>query len=88
MPRVARLDTQGLLQHVIVRGVERREIFSDDRDRMRFFVRLSSLLEETETSCYAWALGAGGVSIALRRGESILRERPELREEILMKLAK
>jgi hypothetical protein len=56
MPRVARLDTPGLLQHVIVRGVERREIFSDDRDRGRFVVRLSSLLEETETSCYAWAL--------------------------------
>ena len=33
-------------------------------------------------------LGAGGVSIALRRGESILRERPELREEILGKLVK
>lgn len=56
MPRVARLDTPGLLQHVIVRGVERREIFSDDRDRGRFLVRLSSLLGETETSCYAWAL--------------------------------
>ena len=56
MPRVARLDTPGLLQHVIVRGVERRDIFSDDRDRGRFLVRLSSLLEETETSCYAWAL--------------------------------
>ena len=56
MPRVARLDTPGLLQHVIVRGVERREIFSDDRDRGRFLVRLSSLLEETETGCYAWAL--------------------------------
>jgi putative transposase len=56
MPRVARLDTPGLLQHVIVRGVERREIFSDDRDRGRFLVRLASLLQETETSCYAWAL--------------------------------
>jgi REP element-mobilizing transposase RayT len=56
MPRVARLDTPGLLQHVIVRGVERREIFSDNRDRGRFVVRLSSLLEETETGCYAWAL--------------------------------
>ena len=56
MPRVARLDTPGLLQHVIVRGVERREIFSDDRDRGRFVVRLSGLLEETETQCYAWAL--------------------------------
>jgi putative transposase len=56
MPRVARLDIPGLLQHVIVRGVERREIFSDDRDRKRFLGRLSDLLTETKTECYAWSL--------------------------------
>jgi len=56
MPRVARLDVPGLLQHVIVRGVERREIFVDDHDRSRFLERLSGLLGETETRCYAWAL--------------------------------
>lgn len=56
MPRVARLDVPGLLQHVIVRGIERREIFVDDRDRSRFLDRLSGLLGETETRCYAWAL--------------------------------
>jgi hypothetical protein len=31
-------------------------------------------------------LGPGGVSVALRRGESTLRERPEMKEEILGKL--
>jgi len=33
-------------------------------------------------------LGDGRVSIALRRGESILRERPELREKIPGKVVK
>ena len=33
-------------------------------------------------------LGPGGVSVALRRGEAILRERPEMKEEILRKLVK
>ncbi len=56
MPRVARLDIPGLLQHVIVRGVEKREIFSDDQDRERFLGRLSDLLTETKTVCYAWSL--------------------------------
>jgi len=42
MPRVARLDVPGLLQHVIVRGVERREIFVDDHDRSRFLDRFAS----------------------------------------------
>ena len=49
-------DVPGLLQHIIVPGVERREIFMDDLDRRRFLDRLSGLLKETETRCYAWSL--------------------------------
>jgi len=56
MPRLARLDIPGLLQHVIVRGIERRDIFNDDNDRQLFFDRLSRLLSETGIQCYAWAL--------------------------------
>lgn len=56
MPRLARLDITGLLQHVIVRGIERRDIFNDDHDRQNFVSRLSSLLPETGVHCYAWAL--------------------------------
>ena len=33
MPRQARLDAPDLLQHVMARGIERREIFKDDKDR-------------------------------------------------------
>ena len=32
MPRHARLDLPGLLQHVIVRGIERRKIFLGETD--------------------------------------------------------
>lgn len=56
MPRIARLDSPGLLQHVIVRGIEKRGIFLDEHDRSAFLDRLSSLLVETQTRCYAWAL--------------------------------
>jgi REP element-mobilizing transposase RayT len=56
MPRTARLDTPGLLQHVIARGIERKDIFADDTDRQRFCSRLSTLLEATQTDCLAWAL--------------------------------
>lgn len=55
MPRLARLDITGLLQHVIVRGIERRDIFNDDHDRQLFVDRLFSLLSETGVRCYAWA---------------------------------
>lgn len=56
MPRTARIDIPGLLQHVIVRGIERRDIFLDDDDRHLFLERLSRLLSETGTECLAWAL--------------------------------
>lgn len=56
MPRAARIDSPGLLQHVIVRGIERRPIFLDDQDREDFLSRLAILLRETETGCYAWSL--------------------------------
>jgi len=56
MPRQARLDLPGLLQHVIVRGIERRNIFRDNVDRRFFVGRFSSLLQETDTDCFAWAI--------------------------------
>lgn len=56
MPRAASLDAPGLLQHVIVRGVERCDIFRDDGDRNRFVENLSKLLGQTGIKCLAWAL--------------------------------
>lgn len=56
MPRSARIDIPNLLQHVIVRGNEKRIIFTDDDDRRQFVARFSALLVATETDCFAWAL--------------------------------
>ena len=35
MPRHARLDGPGTLHHVIVRGIEQRQIVDDEADRAR-----------------------------------------------------
>lgn len=67
MPRTARLDIPGVVQHVIVRGVERRHIFMDDCDRLRFVDRLSDLLKATDTECLAWALLSNHFHLLLRR---------------------
>ena len=56
MPRLSRIDIPGLLQHVIVRGIERRNIFNDDDDRQHFVDRFTALCAETGVRCYAWAL--------------------------------
>ena len=70
MPRIARIDTPGLLHHVMIRGIERRKIFNDDKDRENFIERLSILLPETRTQCYAWSFLSNHAHFLLRSGPS------------------
>ncbi|MEA1991952.1 MAG: transposase [Thermodesulfobacteriota bacterium] len=72
MPRQARLDAPGLLQHVMARGIERRKIFWDDKDRSSFLERLAVILEKTQTQCYAWALIPNHFHLLLRTGQTPL----------------
>lgn len=78
MPRSARLDSPGVLHHIMIRGIERKAIFKSDGDREDFLERLSTLVPETKTGCYAWALmgnhghfllrsGPGGIAQLMRR---------------------
>ena len=72
MPRQSRLDAPGLLQHVMARGIERRKLFLDDKDRQSFLDRLAVILEETQTQCYAWALIPNHFHLLLRTGPTPL----------------
>ena len=72
MPRQPRLDAPGVLQHVMARGIERRKIFKDDKDRISFLNRLALILEETQTQCYAWALIPNHFHLLLRTGPTPL----------------
>jgi putative transposase len=56
MPRQARLDSPGTLHHVMIRGIEQRNIVEDDQDRYEFVRRMGEQARETETAIYAWAL--------------------------------
>jgi putative transposase len=68
MPRKARIDAPETLHHIILRGMGRKKIFLDDTDRDQFLLRLSHLMEETSTSCYAWALLPDRAHLLLRTG--------------------
>jgi len=72
MPRQPRLDAPGLLQHVMARGIERRKLFRNDKDRKAFLDRLADILEETQTQCYAWALIPNHFHLLLRTGPTPL----------------
>jgi putative transposase len=68
MPRLARLDSPGVLHHLMIRGIERRNIFRIGKDRKDFLDRLSDLLPETQTSCYAWVLMSNHAHFLFRTG--------------------
>ncbi len=68
MPRQSRIDAAGALHHIIVRGIERRKIFADDQDRFAFLSRFARIIEQTQTSCYAWALLPNHFHLLLRTG--------------------
>jgi len=42
------LDAPGALHHIIIRGIERRKIFIDDKDPENILDRLAKLLPETQ----------------------------------------
>ncbi|MBW1822043.1 MAG: transposase [Deltaproteobacteria bacterium] len=69
MPRIARIDTPGLLHHIMIRGMERRKIFNDGKDRENLIERLSVLLPETKTQCYAWSFLSNHAHFLFRSGK-------------------
>ncbi|MCP4748311.1 MAG: transposase, partial [Desulfobacteraceae bacterium] len=68
MPRSFRIDAPGALHHIIVRGIGRRKIFDDNADRDIFLDRLGTVISESGTLCYAWALIPNHFHLLLRTG--------------------
>jgi putative transposase len=56
MPRLARLDAPGVLHHVMGRGIERKKIFWNNKDRRDFIERLAALVEKGAMDIYGWTL--------------------------------
>ena len=64
----ARVDAAGTLQHINIRSIERRKIYRDEGDRDNFLDRFGSILLDTRTQCYAWALIPNHAHLLLRTG--------------------
>lgn len=56
----------------MVRGLDRKQIYRDDKDREEFLIRLERVLEKTGCTCYAWSLMPNHYHLLMRSGrESI-----------------
>ena len=68
MPRGPRLDAEGALQHVMARGIERRELFRSDLDREDFVSRVAKVAPESGAAIYAWSLMPNHFHLLVRSG--------------------
>ena len=65
MPRGPRLDAPGTLLHVIVRGIERRKLVDNDKDRENFVTRMGSIaLPKLRKAIALKLINEYGVSLA------------------------
>jgi REP element-mobilizing transposase RayT len=69
MPRKARLDVPGALHHIIVRGINKAPIFSDDQDKTRFLERLSDTITQGKCKVYAWVLMTNHLHLLFKSGK-------------------
>ena len=74
MPRHKRLEIPGAIYHVIVRGIERREIFKDDLDRTELLRRFKETQKSINYHCYAWALMPNHFHMLIQTGKKPLSD--------------
>jgi len=70
MPRRARLDATGALHHIMVRGIDKANIFRDAEDKARFLERLGQNVQDSKCSIYAWVLMDNHVHLLFRSGQA------------------
>ena len=70
MPRRARLDATGALHHIMVRGIDKANIFRDAEDKARFLERLGQNVQDSKCSIYAWVLMDNHVHLLFRSGQT------------------
>ena len=56
MARKLRVQFEGAIYHVTLRGVERRAIFTEDRERHRFLDRVADGVETHDVRVYLYCL--------------------------------
>jgi putative transposase len=56
MPRMKRIQTPGLVRHVMARGNGRMRIFLDDRDYRELVYQLGKMCEEFATECWGYCV--------------------------------
>ena len=69
MPRLARAKSRSGVYHIVVRGINRQDIFYDDEDRGVYLDRLARYKKECGFEIYAYCLMSNHVHLLLKEGK-------------------
>lgn len=72
MPRTPRKQSATDIYHVMIRGMDRLQLFYDDADRKIFLERLAFYREECGIAIYAWCLMGNHVHLLLKADLCVL----------------
>ena len=70
MPRQARQNSETGIYHIIVRGINRQEIFHDDEDRQRFLETLQRISVESNSEVLGYCLMSNHVHLLIKESEN------------------
>jgi REP element-mobilizing transposase RayT len=69
MPRLARKKSKSGIDHIMVRGINRQDIFHDDEDREKFLATLKRVKEISQCQVYGYCLMDNHVHLLIREGK-------------------
>lgn len=73
MPRQARKQSKSSFYHIMIRGNERKDIFYDDDDRIRFLDTLKKMKKDGNYDIYAYCLMNNHVHLLMREGKDSIQ---------------
>lgn len=72
MPRLARKKSESGIYHIMLRGINRQQIFEDEEDRNRFLKTLHNYKAQCGYEIYAYCLMGNHIHILLKEGREDL----------------
>lgn len=72
MPRIARMKSESGIYHIMVRGINRQNIFTDTADRYKFLDLVKQYKPKCGYSIFAYCLMDNHVHLVLKEGEEPL----------------
>ena len=66
MPRIARVKSQSKIYHIMIRGINKQDIFYDKHDYLKFLKELKNTKEKYGYEIYAYCLMPNHVHLEIR----------------------